>query len=277
VTIGDLDGDGDQDLVFAGKSGGTTVWQNDGRGGFAALPTFGGRDRTSAIRVGDLDGDGDLDILCANGNGSDRVWLNDGSAAFSSTDQTLGAEIALCVQLGDIDGDGDLDAAVGCSLNMRSLVYVNDRTAQFTVLDSALSEAMSNVAASLFDADGDEDLDLFLGYHDGVDRFYFNEGEGTFTLDPQDLSRHWSYDAAAGDLDLDGDIDLVIAGGNVQDAIWLNDGQGQFTEAVSPFIGDQGLAVALGDFDGDGDLDAVFCHDAGMSPTHKVYIWRNTQ
>ena len=25
----------------------------------------------------------------------------------------------------------------------------------------------------------------------------------------------------------------------------------------------------------DGDPDAVFCHDAGMDPTHKIYIWRN--
>jgi len=80
-----------------------------------------------------------------------------------------------------------------------------------------------------------------------------------------------------GDFNLDGDVDLVVAGGNARDSIWLNDGQGQFTEAVSPFIGDQGLAVALGDFDGDGDPDVVFCHDAGMSPTHKVHIWRNTR
>jgi len=239
------------------------------------MPSFGTSDQTSAIGIGDLDGDEDLDLFCANGNGSDRVWLNDDSGTFSSADQTLGTEIALCIELGDLDGDGDLDAVVGNSIHRLSLVYTNDGTGRFEMSDDALAGSSSNVGAALFDADGDEDLDLFLGYHDGYDSIYFNDGAGAFTRDTQRFSPHWSYDVVAGDLDLDGDVDLLVAGGDVQDSIWLNDGSGAFTQAAAPFFGDQGLAVALGDFDGDGDPDAVFCHDAGMDPTHKIYIWRN--
>ena len=92
VTLGDLDGDSDLDLVAGNYprpnhlSATETVWLNDGRAVFSphpVVPAFGGGS-TLDVELGDLDGDGDRDALVVNHhNEPETVWLNDGTGAFA--------------------------------------------------------------------------------------------------------------------------------------------------------------------------------------------------
>jgi len=84
IGLGDLDGDGDLDAVFANAgSNYSQVWLNDGSGHFTAT----GQQLTQqghGIDVGDLDGDGDLDVFITRHNNTQlsEVYLNDGDAVF---------------------------------------------------------------------------------------------------------------------------------------------------------------------------------------------------
>ncbi|MEZ6044020.1 MAG: FG-GAP-like repeat-containing protein [Planctomycetaceae bacterium] len=63
--MGDIDGDGDLDVVFGNRDTVGQVWKNNGDGTFTntgqSLPT------TLGAELGDLDGDGDLDLYIVRG------------------------------------------------------------------------------------------------------------------------------------------------------------------------------------------------------------------
>jgi hypothetical protein len=121
---------------------------------------------------------------------------------------------------------------------------------------------------ALFDADGDEDLDLYLvnagpipgsaGAGTVRNRLYLNRGDGTF-VDATETSgagdRAYGMGCAVGDYDGDGDLDLYVLnyGPNV---LYRNQGEGRF-EAVEVGVADAGWSVgaAFIDYDLDGDLD----------------------
>jgi hypothetical protein len=68
LALGDVDGDGDPDLVL-GNSGQNRLYLNDGSGTFTdatteRMPTT--NDSTGSVALGDVDGDGDLDLICGN-------------------------------------------------------------------------------------------------------------------------------------------------------------------------------------------------------------------
>ena len=115
VESADLDGDGDNDLLFAGDTG-TLGWtrNTDGRGTFAQIDwleraTFVGG-FSSSVLASDLDADGDLDVITAASRGPAATWWEntDGQGTFS---RNVIEDEAASLAVGDFDSDGDVDVA----------------------------------------------------------------------------------------------------------------------------------------------------------------------
>ena len=151
VSAGDLDGDGDFDLVIvSGTRRRVIALVNDGAGRFnervfltipdalwsyqtGAEPTIGlsGSDSTA---LGDLDGDGDLDLVVGNYwecvvfwcFGRNRLYLNNGTGTFTpapASQMPVHDDPTTSVALGDVDGDGDLDLVIGNQIYAQMRLY----------------------------------------------------------------------------------------------------------------------------------------------------------
>jgi hypothetical protein len=119
-AVGDLDGDGDFDIVVAGHEGGAAriLW-SDGAGAFEERPqppTLDAGGDPSLPALGDFDNDGDLDLVIAKWGAASSLYANDGRGEFTRVFGTpLSAAIhwASTVALADYDSDGLLDLYLG--------------------------------------------------------------------------------------------------------------------------------------------------------------------
>jgi hypothetical protein len=272
IALGDLDGDGDLDLVFGNGRHFREVdlvYSNDGRGTFYGKRPLGSEpDATYGVALGDVDGDHALDVVVANDLGNRSVvYRNDRRGNFALL-ASLGSYPGLfaherrAVALGDLDNDGDLDAVlVGVS---QDHIYLNEKQGQtwverpFGSREAGVNPRSTGVA--LGDIDGDGDLDIVLpGRYESRSFVYVNDGKAGF-------SEAREFGSAADDMtavalaDLNGDRALDIVGVHWQQphSIFLNDGKGRFSAARRFGDGrDQAWSVAVADFDGDGDTDLV--------------------
>lgn len=291
VALGDVDGDGDLDIVFGNainlNGQQNRLYLNNGAGTFTdATVTHmpAGSESTLSVALGDVDGDGDLDLVAGNGNylhfygQQNRLYLNNGAGTFTDTTAThmpVDTAHTTSLALGDVDGDGDLDMVVGNNERYpiylaKNGLYLNDGNGTFTDATAThVPFALTNTySLALGDVDGDGDIDLVTGngngFYGNLNRLYLNNGAGMFTdatVTNLPWIQHATRSLALGDIDGDGDLDLVT-GNWGQDRLYLNDGQGTFADVTvtrGPTIvtSDITFSLALGDVDGDEDLDMV--------------------
>ncbi|HEX6643162.1 MAG TPA: FG-GAP-like repeat-containing protein [Gemmatimonadales bacterium] len=121
-TLGDMDGDGDADLLVGEASGAINYYRNDGsrvapRFTLVSEEWLGLQEgRRSAPRLHDLDGDGDLDLVIGLESGVPLVLRNEGSAAapqFIRRPEAPRWPPLASPAFGDLDADGGLDVVVG--------------------------------------------------------------------------------------------------------------------------------------------------------------------
>ncbi|MGI4871713.1 MAG: FG-GAP-like repeat-containing protein, partial [Janthinobacterium lividum] len=278
IAVGDVDGDGDLDLLTANSGTNiVSVRLNDGTGNFtppATNPSPAVGSGPLSVALGDVDGDGDLDLLTANYlNNTVSVRLNDGTGNFTppatNPDPAVGSN-PTSVAVGDVDGDGDLDMLTANASDNTVSVRLNDGTGNFTPPATNPNPAVGSSpnSVALADVDGDGDLDLLTANGNfgssGTVSVRLNDGTGNFTppaTNPNPAVGSYPQSLAVGDVDGDGDLDLLTANrGDNTVSVRLNDGTGNFAALAanaSPGVGSSPTGVALGDVDGDGDLDLL--------------------
>jgi hypothetical protein len=294
AAVGDIDDDGDADLVASIREGPGTiaVFLAESPGVFAPAVQYGTTNVSFVLVMTDLDNDEDLDVAVQIGFAV-SVLRNAGDGTFlpAETYNVVQAPIIYAADLvaGDVDGDGwtDLvavnDCPLGCDAAVAILINAGDGTFLPPVpVDLGVAHAG---AVRVDDLDGDQDADLAV-----VDCIFpgsdlviaLNDGAGAFSvLSRPATERNCSVGSvttpdgiALLDVDADGDADAVLTSRSDDEVrVLLNQGDLTFDASTALAVGDQPIAVAAGDLDGDGRADVVTADMAiGGAPTVTVLI-----
>lgn len=273
--VGDVDGDGELDLVSVGDHGspfvnsdqhGIMVWLGDGAGNWSVrqFGNFG----YGGCALGDLDRDGFLDVAwgihhnwgsgmdarlmgAARGDGSGAAWADWGQG-LAANGETWGM---FATALADFDDDGLLDIAsqsFGGSNGIR--VYRNHGDGTWSQAYALTGGAVGyTIETADLNADGEMDI---VSTRSGA-TVLLGDGAFGFTAQTAGLPSSGIRGIAVGDIDEDGAVDLSFANGSSGVRAFSFDGA-QWNDRSSglPASGTWQL-TQLGDLDGDGHLDLV--------------------
>jgi len=115
VAIGDLNGDGREDLAAAGGGDNTvSVLLGNGDGTFGAKHDFGTRSFPQSVVIGDMNADGRPDAAVANSAvpGAVSVLLGNADGTFKAKGDFATGSAPFAVALSDLNGNDDLDLVV---------------------------------------------------------------------------------------------------------------------------------------------------------------------
>ena len=257
LAIGDVDGDGNEDIFIGGAIGNKGVlYANEGDGKLNARSLeFDAEMEDTAAAFFDVDGDGDNDLMVGSGgnqtsdskNYRARLYLNDGNGNFTKAPQNLPSTFANISVIApyDFDQDGDIDVLVGSRSVVSTYGVDPDHLFLENKGDGTFTDATERFAYDLkdagmitdaiwADADGDDKKDLITVSEWGRPNIYKNSGRRLARLSTSlDSLYGWWNTVEAADFDNDGDIDFVIGnqGSNVPYKasvehpmkIWIND------------------------------------------------------
>ncbi|MBN9524266.1 VCBS repeat-containing protein, partial [bacterium] len=204
-----------------GSSGPPGPWFTD----VSAAWGLGDLPRGDTLAVADFDGNGTVDVLYGAGTGV--LLRNTGTRFEVKADSGISYRPGrVGPALADFDGDGKLDLFVPQADGKCKLFRgAGDGTfADATAAAGDLARPIPGaVTAAWGDFDNDGHPDLLVGCLRGVNRFYKNNGNGTFTDRTADLgftARVFNTQAAAfADLNGDGQLDLILANEGLESAI----------------------------------------------------------
>ncbi len=226
---GDLDGDGDIDIVVSsywGSNNNVYVMLNNGNATFSGPYIYTAGTWAHGVAVKDVDNDGDVDICVVNsGNNNVSILINDGDANFPAPANYAVGSSPYSVYGNDFNGDGFVDLASANYGSDDITVILNNGDGTFANPVSYLTGSSTRyLIGGDFDGDGDIDLAASVNGADTI-AVILNNGDGTFgnPAKYQVGTSPWSIQTA--DFDLDGDLDIACANYNTDNvSILFNTG-----------------------------------------------------
>ena len=264
------------------------------------LPKKGNKVTTVGVVSADFDNNGFTDIILGREDGLTIYYNTDGKFTAKKIDTPINKKSTPAgLTVGDIDKDGDLDIFMATYLKKElmegqtifedydygstSELLLNTGNENFVSItkQAGLDYVHNTFQGVLVDIDNDSWLDLVVVHDTGEARTYKNNGDLTYTMKPNPLTKKFAYPMglAVGDYNNDGLVDFMfsntgstlpraLAKGDIKDAslfnekwiLFRNDGDFKFTDtAVETKIADYEFSwgCTFADMNNDGLQDLM--------------------
>ena len=176
VEVGDVNGDGHNDLVLANRDGQQNSWLlNNGKSQFSETRAFGNpKSQSRAVTVGDFNGDDKLDWAIGNIGQQNRLYLGDGTGGVSN-EIKFGDKTArtYCLASADLDLDGDLDLIAG-QVGQRNSVFFNNGNGTEWREEKFGGDSNATYGLSVGDLNGDKMPDIAVANSDATNHVFIN-------------------------------------------------------------------------------------------------------
>lgn len=263
LAVGDIDLDGDTDLVVSRKATGElSVQRNLGTGVFVAPSTLGTSATPTRVELADMDGDGYLDIVVAAS--PCRIHFNDGSGNFPTSVPLPVSGTVGDLDVRDVDVDGDMDIVLTIEVapgDVRLYQFRSNGSGGLTSGWAPIPELGSTVRVGNYvPNNGRREVAQAITSPEGI-QIWDLPTIGTAT--PVVTLPTGAGTAPAGqesrDLDGNGSPDLVVSLRSGSDLmLFPSDAAGGYGPGQLLPAGGTPGGIALGDFDGNGLVDIVF-------------------
>lgn len=265
IAAGDYDRNGFNDLVFGGGSRLTIIKANATGTNYTEVP-YPQNIFTQRTNFIDINNDGNLDLWACHDVAQSHSYRNMGSGDLVF-DNTLMPTLAVGGNYQsmwtDYDNDGDMDmylakcrggAPIGDPQRI-NLLYKNNGDGTFTESGAiaGINDGSQSWSTAIEDFDNDGDLDFLLSNISDQNKFFLNNGDGTFTdifATTGIASQVGSWELQAADFNNDGWVDFFWQNGK---EIYLNNGDLTFTGYDLSFS-----EGGIGDLNNDGFLDVQY-------------------
>lgn len=276
VTVGDLNGDGRNELVAANSDGrSVAVLLNRQNGLFEKPSLWSAGKEPSAVALADLDADGKLDLLVANSADSTLgVYRSKGGASFQAPVTTSAAGLNLNdIAVGELTtGSKSVAVIRGADKKLSTFKVKADGTLETPAADTALGSSAYAMVLADFNLDGRPDVALS---HDtacatGTDTacqavgVLLNNGDGTFQAQRFTSTGGTPRGLVAARLDTDALMDLVVADAKGNQVLVLRGkGDGTFYTPVAYSVGAAPSRLVLADVNRDSLPDVLVTSATG--------------
>jgi hypothetical protein len=271
VALGDLNGDGWDDLVTA-AAGDDAVsirlnTQSAGAGDaaiFGEASSYAVQQHPVAVALADFDDDGDVDIAALNRDSKTVSLLdNDGSGALVAAAHLGMGQMPVALLAADLDGDESIDLAAvnrdAATVSVRFNLAQGDSLGLTFSARQVFDTAVKPIALDAADLDGDGLRELITA-HQSIKKVSLLSNLGGSFGAPEPMSvgtRPFAIRAA--DLNHDGLTDIAVAGRSSDAIAWrLNNGDGTFAPKQSVTTAGKPAALLVADLDGAGHADLAF-------------------